>query len=174
VEYFEACRLASCRLKPGVWRPVLDAPRGPRYSAPVFGWGQKHDASAPSRRESLDGVAVVGADVRLVRDAGRTLLVRTPPPRPPPRAFPASWFRLSLPEKRFALDDLGTEVFGLIDGRRSVRQIAEAFATRHGVNRREAQLSVAAFLRLLMQRGLVAVAVGGRGGGTKAGEAAVP
>lgn len=142
-----------------------------RYSARVFGWGKKPDG--PTRRESLDGVAVVCHGVQAVREGGRLLLVRPPPPRPPPR-FRLFAFRLSLPEKRVALDDLGAEVFDAIDGRRSVRQIAEAFATRHGVNRREAQLSVAAFLRLLMQRGLVAVAVGGRGGGTKAGEAAVP
>jgi len=63
-------------------------------------------------------------------------------PRPPQR-------------RKVQLDALGTQVWGWIDGNRSVDEIVTVFGAAHQLPRREAELSVTAFLRMLGKRGLV-------------------
>ena len=57
--------------------------------------------------------------------------------------------------KRVELDELGTFVWGLIDGQHSVRQLAEAFTAQYEVPPREAELSVTAFIKTIGQRGII-------------------
>jgi hypothetical protein len=57
--------------------------------------------------------------------------------------------------KKLQLDVLGTEVWNLIDGRRSVRRIIEVFAETHRLQSREAEAAVTQFIRQLGQRGLI-------------------
>ena len=57
--------------------------------------------------------------------------------------------------KPLQLDQLGTEVWELIDGNRSVRRIIEIFARTHQLQIREAEVAVSRFIRLLGQRGLI-------------------
>ncbi len=70
-------------------------------------------------------------------------------------------------EKGVALDRLGQEVWKGINGRRSVEQLVERFAEKHKVRFHEARISVMTFLRMLMQRELIAV-VGPKGQGAEA------
>jgi len=60
-------------------------------------------------------------------------------------------------EKALELDELGSFCWDLIDGERTVRDMARVLAERYGVPAREAELSVSAFLRELGRRGLVGV-----------------
>ncbi|MEF2230235.1 MAG: PqqD family protein [Pseudodesulfovibrio sp.] len=57
--------------------------------------------------------------------------------------------------KQLELDELGAFVWNLIDGQRSVREIARAFADRYQAQPREAELSVTAFIKTIGQRGLI-------------------
>lgn len=57
--------------------------------------------------------------------------------------------------KPLQLDQLGTEVWELIDGQRSVRRIIEIFAESHQLQIREAEVAVSQFIRILGQRGLI-------------------
>ena len=57
--------------------------------------------------------------------------------------------------KKLQLDALGTEVWDLVDGRRTVRQIIQRFAEEHRLHSREAEVSVTQFLRELGKRGLI-------------------
>jgi hypothetical protein len=68
--------------------------------------------------------------------------------------------------KTVELDRLGTAVWRAIDGRSSVADIAAGLARDFQLDPREAELAVAAFLRLLGRRGAIGV-VGreGREGG---------
>ena len=59
--------------------------------------------------------------------------------------------------RKVQLDVLGTQVWGLIDGRRSVGEIVVAFGEAQRLPQREAELSVTAFLRMLGKRGLVGI-----------------
>ncbi len=57
--------------------------------------------------------------------------------------------------KKLQLDAMGTSVWDLVDGKRSVRMIIQIFANAHRLENREAEVSVTSFLRQLGQRGLL-------------------
>jgi len=68
--------------------------------------------------------------------------------------------RMGAPEapvrvKKLQLDALGTAVWELMDGRRTVRQVIHDFAGEHQLHPREAEVSVTLFLRDLGKRGIV-------------------
>ncbi|MAE64339.1 MAG: hypothetical protein CMJ18_08705 [Phycisphaeraceae bacterium] len=77
-----------------------------------------------------------------------------------PRGY-QKWL-LRIPEgasRRIDLDAVGAEVFDMCDGRTSVKQIARRFAGKHHVDTHEAGLAVATFIRMMMRKGLVSLAV---------------
>ena len=57
--------------------------------------------------------------------------------------------------KKLQLDELGSFVWNLMDGKRSVRQLVQLFAQTHQLESREAEVSVTQFLRELGRRGLI-------------------
>jgi hypothetical protein len=57
--------------------------------------------------------------------------------------------------KKLQLDELGTSVWNLMDGERSVRQLVKMFAETHQLEIREAEVSVTQFIRELGRRGLI-------------------
>jgi len=57
--------------------------------------------------------------------------------------------------RQLELDEIGSYVWGLFDGIRTVREIVALFTERYKVQRREAVLSVTEFIRMLGQRGLL-------------------
>jgi len=57
--------------------------------------------------------------------------------------------------KKLQLDELGTSVWNLMDGNRSVRQLVKMFAEMHQLDTREAEVSVTQFIRELGRRGLI-------------------
>ena len=57
--------------------------------------------------------------------------------------------------KKLQLDELGTSVWNLMDGNRSVRQLVIMFAETHQLESREAEVSVTQFIRELGRRGLI-------------------
>jgi hypothetical protein len=57
--------------------------------------------------------------------------------------------------KKLQLDTLGTSVWKLLDGNRTVRQVIDDFAAEHQLHPREAEISVTLFLRDLGKRGIV-------------------
>lgn len=63
-------------------------------------------------------------------------------------------------DRKLQLDGLGTAVWRMIDGKRTVREIIDAFQAAHQVSRREAEISVSTFLKELGKRGLLAMRTG--------------
>ena len=57
--------------------------------------------------------------------------------------------------KKLQLDVLGTSVWDLVDGKRTVRRMIQIFAETHRLEKREAEVSVTQFIRELGQRGLL-------------------
>ena len=57
--------------------------------------------------------------------------------------------------KKLQLDSMGTFVWDLVDGQRSVRTIIQIFAKTHRLENKEAEISVTSFIRQLGQRGLL-------------------
>jgi hypothetical protein len=114
------------------------------------------------REDALDCTPVKHGDAREERSADGALLLCYPVTVRP-------WFaglarRLGAPPAprtaRLQLDAMGTEVWRMVDGRTSLREIAARFAERHRVGRREAQTAVAQFVRELGRRGLVGLQPG--------------
>ena len=66
-------------------------------------------------------------------------------------------FRPPVIEKKFELDELGTYVIGLIDGKRTILDLVNAFEAHYRVNRREAELAVVSFMKMLMQKKIIQV-----------------
>lgn len=60
------------------------------------------------------------------------------------------------------LDAMGSAVWALFDGRRTVGDVAACLAERYRLEGREAELAVAAFLRQLGRRGAIGLAESGR------------
>jgi hypothetical protein len=57
--------------------------------------------------------------------------------------------------KRLQLDALGTDVWMLLDGKRSVQSIVAEFAQKHRLHPKEAEVSVTQFLRQLGKHGII-------------------
>lgn len=65
------------------------------------------------------------------------------------------WGIKRVQSKKLHLDELGTAVWDLMDGRRSVRQVIQRFAKRYQLHPKEAEVAVTRFLRELGKRGLI-------------------
>lgn len=63
----------------------------------------------------------------------------------------------AVPTKKLQLDGMGSYVWSLIDGEKTVKEIILIFAKHYKVTRQEAETAVAAFLKSLGQRGFIAL-----------------
>lgn len=63
--------------------------------------------------------------------------------------------RVEPPTKKLQLDEMGSYVWKLIDGERSVKEIISAFTISYNVTPTEAETAVTSFLKTLGQRGFI-------------------
>lgn len=157
-----------CRVRPRGGRAAI--PPGLRISCcrpvrPVADGGETRLIAAlpPAKRAAgVDLLAAVphrnrAATVAPVAGGGALASVPLQPNRL--LAWAGRWLLPPVSEvRRVQLDALGVSTLELCDGRRSVEQIAERIAADNGLTFREAQLSVAPFIRMLYERGVLAVA----------------
>jgi hypothetical protein len=67
---------------------------------------------------------------------------------------------LMLPESRqLKLDEVGTFIWNLCDGQHTVADLVAAMAEKYKLSRREVEVSLTEFLRMLAKRGMIVVAV---------------
>ena len=109
------------------------------------------------RRRSLHGIPVVHENVTVDRreQTRLVLTVRTPQRR---RGWLAR-LRPPVEVRLVRLDELGSFVFEQLDGHRNVLALADRFVCEYKVSRREAELSVVAFLKSLVRRNVVSIAI---------------
>lgn len=62
-------------------------------------------------------------------------------------------------ERPYTLDVLGRTVYELCDGQRTVKDVIRAFAREHQVARAEAAVAITQYMKTLVGKGLVAMAV---------------
>jgi Coenzyme PQQ synthesis protein D (PqqD) len=119
--------------------------------------------SAPpptDREEALGRTPVKYRHLREERTAAGEVVILYPVTARPWIAALARWLGTGAAAPRtgrLQLDAMGSEVWGMLDGRSSLREIADRFAGRHRVGATEAQTAVAQFVRELGRRGLVAL-----------------
>ena len=70
---------------------------------------------------------------------------------------PLSWMIHPRLQRTIVLDQLGIEVWDLCDGRRSVETVVDEFARRHRLTFHEARVAVTEGMKLLVQRGALAI-----------------
>ncbi len=112
------------------------------------------------RTEALGRTPVKNRDLRLERAATGDIVILYPVAARPWIAAIGRWLGAGASAPRTArlqLDALGTEVWGMLDGRATLRDIAGRFAERHRLGAAEAEAAVAQFVRELGRRGLVAL-----------------
>ena len=63
------------------------------------------------------------------------------------------------PMKQYELEEVGSFVWGLIDGKRTVEMLSKQLQAKYKMNRLEAEASLDAFLKLLAERGLITLMV---------------
>jgi hypothetical protein len=119
---------------------------------------KKQIASPLNRQQAMACVPVKNTDVAEERlDTGEVLLSYPMATRPwidrLARAVGAGEPKIR--RKKLQLDALGTAVWDLMDGRRTVRQVVRAFSKTHQLEDRESEMSVTLFLRQLGKRGIV-------------------
>ncbi len=60
-------------------------------------------------------------------------------------------------KRKIQLDQLGIQVWTLIDGEKNVKAIIKEFASVHTLNYKEAEISVTYFLKSLGEKGLIGI-----------------
>jgi hypothetical protein len=66
-------------------------------------------------------------------------------------------------EKRIELDEFGSAIWEKCDGSRTVEELARFTSTTYKLNRRQAEVSVMAFMKMLSQRRLIGFMKDGKG-----------
>ncbi len=122
----------------------------------IFNFTGRQPQAQIDRRQSLDGIPILNEHISCENDKtgrlvvniklqrGNGLLARFQPP---------------VLERNVKLDEIGGFVFKLIDNQRSTLEIIELFLAKYRVNRREATLSVVDFLKSLVKKGVVSIAI---------------
>ena len=111
-----------------------------------------------SRAEALDRIPVKNRQISENQLETGEIVIRYPVSMRPFFAGLAKRFggqEVQTQMKKLQLDELGTSVWNLIDGNRSVRQLVKMFAETHQLEPREAAVSVTQFVRELGRRGLI-------------------
>lgn len=72
---------------------------------------------------------------------------------------PLSWILRPAPVKTIQLDALGTRIWHWCDGQRTVEAVVDLFAHEYRFTFHEARAAVTAYLRSLVQRGVLALEV---------------
>lgn len=113
-----------------------------------------------SRKEALSSVPIKNTEVEeVLLDSEDIMLIY--PVKVKPWAF-ALLRKLGRPpeqigQKKLQLDALGTSVWKLLDGERTVKHIIKIFTQKQQVHRKEAEVAVTQFLRELGKRGLIGI-----------------
>jgi hypothetical protein len=70
---------------------------------------------------------------------------------------PLSWIVPFHKEQATRLDRIGTRVWSLCDGRRTVEEVVDAVAAQYRLTFHESRVAVTGYLKTLIQRGVLAV-----------------
>jgi Coenzyme PQQ synthesis protein D (PqqD) len=112
-----------------------------------------------SWRPMMEAVPIQNIAARVERLPDGTLKAYVKKLRPWYMKPPLSWMMQPRSERCLLLDRLGTEVWVLCDGTRKVEEVVDLFANRHSLSFHEARAAVTAYLKMLIQPGVLAIAM---------------
>ena len=117
---------------------------------------RKRENKSLDRRRSLAGVPVIHDNVEICGDEEGHITLRMTVKRG--YGF-FERFRPPVTERKYELDEFGTFVVRQIQKRKNVLAIVRAFEHRFRMSHRESELGVVAFVKILMKRDVISVAV---------------
>ncbi len=114
-----------------------------------------------TRLQSLAAVPVPNRNVEVAQDDAGLVTLTIPWRRTRGMAVLAFLMMLPAAKRRrvVELDAVGSYVYGLCDGHRSIKTIVDIFAERYKLSHKEAALAITAYLDQLARRGIVAFMV---------------
>ena len=120
----------------------------------MLGYGKKKEKARPVIRDRLAVVPLIPANVEAKRDSQGLIHLR--------QSVRVNRVRRKLAEvfgfdysRRIALDAYGTLYFGLVDGKRTLREIIEGMAPKLGGDKNEIEQSVILFTKKLMSMRMI-------------------
>ncbi len=108
-------------------------------------------------RQMLEARPVRNSAAEVLREEADVISIEVKMKKPRPLFPPLSWFVRSRTTRTIRLDRLGSQVWELCDGERTVEDLVDEFARHHRLTFHEARASVTAYLRMLVQRGVLAM-----------------
>ena len=94
---------------------------------------------------------------RIEREPNGAVVVNVANVRPRWLVPPLRWMVPFKPEKAIRLDRLGTAIWDLCDGQRTVEDLVDRFSAKQDLTFHEARVSVTVYLRDLIKRGALVV-----------------
>ena len=123
-----------------------------------MGLFSRQQKTSIDKRQTLHAVPLVKSGVSISR--GESGLVSVTLEIKRGRGF-LDRFRPLVTEKTYELDEFGTFVIDTINGKTPIIDIAREFQKRFSMSRRECELGVVAFVKLLLQRQIIDVTAEG-------------
>jgi len=108
-------------------------------------------------RKMLEARPVRNSAAEILREEADALSIKVKMKKPRPLFPPLSWFVRPRTTRTIRLDRLGTQIWELCDGERTVEEVVDEFARRYRLTFHEARASVTAYVKLLVQRGVLAM-----------------
>ncbi|MGD9874654.1 MAG: PqqD family protein [Kiritimatiellia bacterium] len=116
--------------------------------------------TSPSWTEMLDAVMIRNRAARAERDAKTgEIRIAVPTRKPWYHIPPVTWIVHSPAERITVLDPLGALVWEMCDGKNTVEKIIDVFSEKYGLTFHESRVSVTQYLKRLISRGALAVAL---------------
>lgn len=115
-----------------------------------------------TREESLGAIPIRNPEVEWTDVDGETgpeILLTVPPPKGGMVKYLRPILMLPNKPRQLQLDVMGSHVWRLCDGERSVEDVGEVLRQEYKLSYREAMLSLTSYLKTLGKRGLMAFAV---------------
>ncbi len=114
-----------------------------------------------TREQQLAAIPVRNQNIEIRRDDAGTVTITIPWRRTRLGAVLGALLMLPRGQRRrvLELDEVGSYVFDLCDGRRPVKTIVDILSERYKLSRKEAALSILTYLGQLARRGVVALLV---------------
>ena len=114
-----------------------------------------------TREDSFGAVVVPNRRLRIERNAEGVITLYAPFHAAAFVERMARWFGApaNAGEAKIELDEIGSFVWDLCDGQRTVREMAAELAAKYKLNRKEAEAALTTFLRGLAGRNLVAIVI---------------
>ena len=107
-----------------------------------------------TRAQSLAAIPVLNPLITVEHNEQGSAVLSVPRKRTSIVKMLSKMFKMP-PYRRIELDELGTYTIQLCDGSRTVKQVVARFAEEYGLNRREADVMMRAYLQGLAKRGAV-------------------